>query len=144
LEKAKSSLSERLDELHAWEAVHPGIDLRQAHIRLDDALRELNDMLPKVDDVPTNTLITNAPRFTTLAAAGKILSLKVQTVTAQWTAPGALQPVIDDLDAVDFPVTADGLEAYRKALTDVLNKHAANQDPQSAGAPMPLSAILSE
>jgi hypothetical protein len=144
LDQAQSSLAKTLKELRAWETANAGIELDAARLQLDDGLRELTGLIEKkANKHSTDVLTSSAARFTNLAAAGQILGYKVQTATAQWPTPTSLKPVIDALDAVTFPASAEGLENYRQALAKVLTDHASTKIvPQ--GAPMPSSDILSE
>jgi hypothetical protein len=87
-------------------------------------------------------LKSNAVLFTTLAAAAKFLSNRVRTATNQWPL-AELKPVIDALDAVTFPTGAAELDKYWKDLDKVLVDHANTQKKLPAGAPLPLSDLLS-
>jgi hypothetical protein len=144
LEQANTDLVKTLKQVRAWEAANPGIQIDAARLRLDGDQRELKDLLDLQKRQSTDALKSNVARFTTLAAAGKILYLKVDSAARQWTTPATLKPVIDALDAVVFPTPAEGLDKYRSALDKVLADHINTKAPMPAGAPMPISEELSQ
>jgi hypothetical protein len=143
LDQAKKDLVQTLKELGGWEAAHAGIELDAARLRLNDELRELNALLESPNKA-TDALKSAAARFATVAAAGKLLFLRVQSATEQWKTAATLKPVIDSLDAVALPDAADGLDSYRKELAKVLTDHVNTKTVLPQGAPMPPSDILAE
>jgi hypothetical protein len=144
LERANSDLVKTLEKVRAWEKAHPGIELDAAKVRADGEQRELSEILEHPNRHSNDELKANVSRFTTSAAAGTILYLKVETATGQWHTIEKLKPVIDALDAVPFPAAADGVDKYRAALDKVFTDHVNTQTLLPAGAPMPSSEILSE
>jgi hypothetical protein len=143
LEQARTDIDKTLNkEIKAWEAAHAGIDLNGARLRLSGGLRELNELLQRHGRKPLNELKSEAARFATLAAAGEIFYHKV-TATSAWP-PAQLRPVIDDLDSIDFPTSADALETYRKDLQKVLNSHLDSKTELELAAAVATSDRLSE
>jgi hypothetical protein len=51
---------------------------------------------------------------------------------------------VDELDAVDFPDTNEGLDKYRQDLNDVLEKHIETKTELPPGAAMPVTETSSE
>ncbi|HKO98694.1 MAG TPA: hypothetical protein VJU86_16970 [Pyrinomonadaceae bacterium] len=143
LERACADIVKTLEKMRAWEKAHPEIELDAAKVRLDGDRRELSEILEHPNKLSNDVLKANLPRFTTVAASGTILYLKVETATLQWHFQ-KLKPVIDALDAVPFPAAADGVDKYRAALDKVLADHVNSQTPLPQGAPMPSSDRLSE
>lgn len=144
LEGANTDLVKTLEKVRAWEKVNPGIELDAGKLRLDGERRELSEILEHPNKHSNDVLKANVPRFTTVAAAGTILYLKVETATGQWHTIAKLKPVIDGLDAVPFPAADDGVDKYRAALDKVFSDHVNTQTALPSGAPMPSSEILSE
>ncbi len=144
LDQAKNDIDKTLEELKTWEAVHVGIDVNAARLRLEDGLRELNGLLERPNRYSTDELKSSAPRFKTLSSAGNVFYDKVLIATDGWKTPETLKPLIDELDAVAFPAAADGLDNYRKELAKVLENHLGTKTALPAGAPMPFRSFLPE
>ncbi len=138
LDKYKTTISKWLDDLKAWEGANPGITVPKAKLRMNAALTEVTRVLSTQKTQSTDTLVSEGTRTAPLVSASLILMDKLNIAASQWLTPETLKPVVDDLDAVDMPDTAEGIDKYRQDLNDVLEKHTPKpEEGQPLGAPMP-------
>jgi hypothetical protein len=144
LERFRKNISAWLDDLRAWEASNPGITLPKAKLRITGTLNELTRLLSSAKTQSTDALTSAATRNAPLVSASVILRDKLNTATAQWLTPKDLKPVVDELDAVDFPDTNEGLDKYRQDLNDVLERHVETKTELPPGAAMPVTETSSE
>jgi hypothetical protein len=124
LGKHKKDLGQSLDELKSWEAENLETAVPHAKLRLTDALNEVGNLLATENRQSTDTLVATAERIAPIVTASLILKGKLNTAAAQWLTPKTLAPVVEGLDAVDFPATVEGVDKYRQALDKVFEKHA--------------------
>jgi hypothetical protein len=144
LERFRKNISKWLDDLRAWEAANPDIKLPRAKLRITGGLNELTGLVSSAKTQSTDALTSGATRNAPLVSASVILRDKLNTATAQWLTPDTLKPVVDDLDAVDFPDANEGLDKYRQDLNDVLESHVSTKPELPSGAAMPITETSSE
>jgi hypothetical protein len=119
-EGAESTLTENVaSPFHAEprQAHVPSISVPHAEAWLQQAIQELGDELPSIDHVPQDQLTADSQRYVLLVGTASLLWSAIQSATNTWgNQPVQLQPIIQALDNVPLPTSAQDLTRYRTEL----------------------------